>query len=716
MRRLLIILAGVVVLLVALVFLLPVFIPADKLEAQVEAKASAALGREVTIDGAPKISILPTKLTVRGLTVANAEGFSAPYLVKVDEARIGVKLFPLFSSRVEITQFDLDSPDVNLQSDAAGNANWMLGSGESAPAEESDGSGLNDVQLGTININNGRIAYDGGTGETYQAENADIQITMESLDEPLSIDGTMDVQGEASSVKAIFTTPRQFTDQGEATLDLDMKLGPNTVDTRLNLSDTLAFNGDLDVDVPALRALMQLVGASIDTDNGFEKLRLKGPVQGTSEKVLFGTGTELTFDDIKGTGSVSIDLAGERPAVTGELTVGTLDLTPYLPAEPEGMKDAKEGGAFPEWSTEPMDFSALTAIDAQLSFIADQIILPSVQVDNSQLRVKLQNGNLLANIDQMVLYGGTGTGTMTANFAATRPSLGAKFNLTDVNVGTLAKELLAVSRLNATGGVNIDVKTQGRSQAEWVNNLSGTLTTDLADGQIQGFNLGKVARSAMQAYTSLRDGGLNAATLTSTFANIGSTARGPAEETDFSDLLVDVGIANGIVTSKTLRLVGPYFEVAGDAVINLPAQSVEMRLTPTVSAVDGEALRALPVPIQISGSFNSPKVGVDAAPLIKGVASGQVKQLLNKGGIGVGEDETVEDALRNKGREELGRLLGGKKETVEDGDTVDEATGEDADPDAAAEDTEAEADEKSAKDELIEQGLNSLFGNKKKTN
>ncbi|MEM9989598.1 MAG: AsmA family protein, partial [Pseudomonadota bacterium] len=101
-------------LVAAAVVVIPMIVPAEELEARVETAATNALGREVTIEGAPKISVFPTRVQVAGLKVANAEGFSAPHLLSVEAADIGVKLLPLIQGQVEITHFNLDAPDIRL--------------------------------------------------------------------------------------------------------------------------------------------------------------------------------------------------------------------------------------------------------------------------------------------------------------------------------------------------------------------------------------------------------------------------------------------------------------------------------------------------------------------------------------------------------------------------------------------------------------------------
>ena len=126
-RRLFIGLLGLVALLAIAAIAIVLLVPASFYEEQIEKQASAALGRTVTIDGAPDFQLLPTRLKVRGMTIANEEGFPSDYFATVDEADIGIRLLPLFSKRLEITKFVLKEPAVNLEMKADGTANWILG-------------------------------------------------------------------------------------------------------------------------------------------------------------------------------------------------------------------------------------------------------------------------------------------------------------------------------------------------------------------------------------------------------------------------------------------------------------------------------------------------------------------------------------------------------------------------------------------------------------
>ena len=691
MKKLLIGLGVVALLLVLAVLLVPVFIPKEALEERIEAAASEAMGRQVTIDGAPDISVIPTVLTVRGLQVANADGFDAPYLLRVDTADIGVRLLPLLSGRVEVTRFDLAEPDINLEARPDGEANWVL----TPPEPEDPDAPLPDVRLGTVNIEGGRVSYDGGTGQTYAMTDVDAVIRAASLDDTLTAEGTMQLEGRPARFDASVTTPRSLAERQVADLTLTAAVGDNQVSMEGRLGEAMTFGGQLDVEANDLRGLMALGGAEPPEGPGFERLALSGQVSGNAERITFAEGTTLAFDDVEGMGNVTLDLTGDKPSASGRFETPRLDLRPYVPTEEAAERDPD--APFPPWSEAPIDFSALGAANADLSVSAGEIVLPTMRVGRSDARMALRDGRLAMTLERMALYDGTGAGTLTVTSGAT-PTLAAEFTLSDVAVQGLVRDLMGTERLMGTGDVRIDVTTAGDSQAAFVRNLSGDVVTELGEGAIAGVNLGKVARSALALVDGVRGGGLNVATLAGSLAEATAAARAPGEATDFSKMLVDLSIDDGVVTTDAVRVTGPYFRVVGDGTVNLPNQTVRLILNPQVSSADGEPQRELLAPILVTGTFSDPKIGVDAAPLARAAAGEQVRSALGRIGIETEEGAGLEETVREGARQGLGRILGGGRETPADGEeNADEANEEAASP----------------RDELIERGLGAVFGGRR---
>src|SRR3546814_6329953 len=98
--------------------------------------------------------------------------------------------------------------------------------------------------------------------------------------------------------------------------------------------------------------------------------------------------------------------------IKAELTVDQLNLNPYLPPQEESAAAGGEGGgaageagggadAGGEWSDEPIDVSALGALNADLAFNAGGIQFRDVKIGKSRLAVVLQDSKLTADLAEM---------------------------------------------------------------------------------------------------------------------------------------------------------------------------------------------------------------------------------------------------------------------------------------------------------------------------
>lgn len=666
MKRVLIGLAGLIVLLVVALVAAPMFIPVSAYKDRIEQQGSQALGRAMTVGDDLSLSLFPrAAFHVSDLTIANAEGMSAPYLLHVGSADIGVKLLPLFGGKVEIDRFVLDRPDINLEVNAKGEQNWALGapapSDEAAATEESaaptaSADGLKDLKLGDVRIADGRISYQDAQSKTaYVAEKVNVGLTLDSLAEPFSAKGDAVFQGAPLTFDARVTTLDKLRRGETAAVAFNARLDQATADADLDVTGgaALTFKGTAAVDAPDLRRLADLFGAPITAETGFKNLSVSGDISGNPSAFDFQN-AKVAFDDIAGTGALRVALDGPRPKATGKLDLQTLDLRPYMPPAQETQ------AGFPAWSDEKIDFSGLKAADVDFDLTTGAIVLPTMKIDQSALGVKITNGVLNADLRKLQLYGGSGSGALTVNARQATPQLTAKFALKALQAGPFANDAMNLNRLSGVGDLSFDLAMKGASQAAIVRSLSGKGGFALKDGAIKGVNLGKIVRSLSQLTT-----GLNPAALTSAVAS----AKEANAQTDFTSFAADFVADNGKIDAGPIALAGPYIAMDGAGVIDLPAQSIDLKLKPKVST-SAEVSAAKPtsktrtIPLSVTGTFNAPKIGLDTQGAIR---------------------NTVEDKLR-------GVLTGGEKNNAEGADT----------------------EKPSLKDEALDQGLNALFGKKKK--
>jgi AsmA protein len=197
LKWLAIIVGALVLLVVAAALALPFVLDTPALQAYVSQAATQALGRPVKFVSL-SISVLPLpSVRLRGLQVAEDPAFGAGPFLTVGEGRIGIRLWPLFSGRVEMADLTLEEPRIALVEDAAGH--WNLATLGAAAAGGSartgggkSGSAAGAVLLGRVNIVNGAVQYyrHGAKGGDVRLERINLTVSQAALGEGLHASGT----------------------------------------------------------------------------------------------------------------------------------------------------------------------------------------------------------------------------------------------------------------------------------------------------------------------------------------------------------------------------------------------------------------------------------------------------------------------------------------------------------------------------------------------
>ncbi len=685
MGRLLFFIVALIAVILAVLVVAPGVVPVAAYKGQIETAASNAIGREVTIGDDLSFRIIPrTAFHVTDLTIANEDGFEGDYLAQVEEADIGVKLLKLiFSSSVEIDRFVLTEPDITLARKANGEVNWNLANtsatDENAPADRD--SSVRDIRLGDVRIVDGSARFtDAAADATYAANDIDIQVILSSLAEPLEVNGTMIFQSAPSRIDLVLASLADVMDNEPSNLKLDLQIGEASAgaDLTVETKDGLRYSGPVQIDAPDLPAFAALTGTQIADAPGFDKLAMAGNIDGGDASFRLSD-ARIDFDDIAAQGALTLDWSGERPRASGVLSTNELDLRRYLPPP------AQNAEGFPEWSSAPMDFTSLRNIDADFDISTDNIFLNDLKIGESRLKMTLVNGRMTADIPELSMYGGQGSGRLVVNARGATPSFSGNFDMAAVQAEPMSLDLLKHDNLLGLGSFTFDFTATGASQAAIMSSLDGSGGFDIADGLIKGVNLGKIVRAA----SDLRQG-FNPTAL----QTIVATARGPAETTDFSEFLSDFTITDGLMNAPTISLNGQYLTMTGNGSINLPAQTIDLRLSPraTASTDGGETTRSVAIPVRIGGTFSRPTVGLDPEALTRLLAGGVLQQVLGGGRDDneEGDPATPEDAARGL----IEGILGGSGD--DNSNDQQDASGDTSETETIANDA-----------------LNALFGRKK---
>src|SRR5262245_39640131 len=154
MKKVLYIVGGILVLLVAAVVILPFVIDVNRFRPDIEKLMSEALNRKVTM-GSIQLSLFSGGVAVDNLTIADDPAFSRDPFLTAKSVTVGVEMGPLiFSRMLHVTGLTIDQPQANLLRNAAGAWNFSTlgaspqGQAAKPAAQQASGAGSSDITQG----------------------------------------------------------------------------------------------------------------------------------------------------------------------------------------------------------------------------------------------------------------------------------------------------------------------------------------------------------------------------------------------------------------------------------------------------------------------------------------------------------------------------------------------------------------------------------------
>ena len=620
MKKLLIGILILVVVVIAAAVVVPFFIPLDFVKEKIIAGAKDSTGRELTIAGDFDLSILPrVRVKAGDVTFANAPGAKQPNMLELAELEIGVSLFPLIGGQVEVTSFVLVDPVINLEVDAKGRPNWQFEEKEEgsddddkgdrgerrADDDDGRGKGLREVSLGDVRLVNGTVRFadlQAGTSQEITAINA--EITLPSLDQTMTAGGSLVWNGEKIELSLQVDEPRALIEGASTGVQTAIKAAPVTLDYKGTVTNAkpAAVAGDISLNVPSIRKLAAWAGKPIEAaGGGLGPLSVKGALDVAGKSIAF-RGAEIAIDNMNSKGDFEVDLGGRVPSIVASLEVDRLDLNTYMPesgkpaeapTSSSGSTPAAGGssggsGGSKGWSDDPIDFSALNLVNADLSFVTGGIFVKEIKVGRTALKTVLKGGKLALDLTEMALYDGQGTGRITVD--AGRGAITQKLDLKNVQAAPLLTDAAGFDRVEGTANIVADVKTRGASQRQLVSALNGKGSIQFLNGAVRGINIGAMVLNITSAF-------------------LDASAR-ETQKTDFAELAGTYTITKGIVKNDDLFLKSPLLRVDGKGTADMPKRTVNYRVTPkVVASAEGQGgtsdLLGLAVPVLITGPWDN---------------------------------------------------------------------------------------------------------------
>jgi AsmA family protein len=575
------------------------------------AEVKAATGRELKVAGPTKVGLLPLRLIVNDVSLANASWGSRAQLITAKHVEVRVALLPLVIGDVRL-KVDVVEPDVYLETDAKGVGNWVMArAGEKKPADTtSESSGL-PVDLSAARITRGVVQFRSGrSGKTRRLTLDEAFIRSAGLSgREILIKATID--GVPLSLTG--TTDDRIIDALSSGSPLGVKLEARIASATLAASGKVGFPASgarlalkVRADVGDTASLARVAGERIPR---LPPIKLDGEING-EKRVYTVKGISLSVGKSTASGAVKADFSGGRPKITADIAAPLVDVQKLRgPGAAQTSVAGKASGSV--FSKNPLPLGALNAVDADLDLKIDRLVLPpTILLEAVRGRITLNRGKLGTQSLEMRMGGGD------VKLAGALDASDAKHARFSVSVSgskiELGKMMAALGQGDVlTGGpteLKLDLRSVGASSAALAAALEGHVK--LVTGPTRARN--RVLDSA----------GLN---IVAQVLNAVNPTRRTEQYSQVECAVINVPVTKGVVTvDRTVAIETNNVGVAMAGAINLGSETIDLSIRP--QAKKGIGVGGLANLVKVRGTFANPSVGVDIAG-----AAGTAAQI----GIGV---------------------------------------------------------------------------------
>jgi AsmA protein len=564
-------------------------VPSDRVAQAVSAQFESVTGRKMQLQGEVSPRLWPSLgITTGPVSIANADwAESGDPLFKAQALSIDVNFGALFGGEVRILGLAADRPQINLERDAEGQANWDFtsASGGGAGSVPAPATGFT-LDSGTIT--GGSIRYtDRQSGRVVALDDVDATLAIPDFSGPFTLTAkalsggqpvALDLSGGAFSAFALGrVVPLQISlAAGGSTLRFDGRGGFAPV----------AAEGAMEANLADLPALGSLLGSDLARPGpglGQDKLTVSATLTMDGTGAAFLRGAKIVADANELTGDLDL-LPGEaRYLLKGQLAAGPIRIGT---APDGGMGDGQAGGMDAAgWPEGEIDVSALGTIDTEIALSAPSLDLGVLSLGQTRALVTVERARAVIDIREMQAYEGQVSGDFVVNGRGGL-SVGGRQQFAGLRTQPLLMDLAGWDRLVSTGDFDLEFLGVGNSIDAIMKSLKGKGSLELGQGELRGLDIAGMLQTLDPGFV------------------------GEGQKTVFEGLAGTFTMADGVLSNTDLKLVAPYVTASGAGKLGLGERTIDYRLRPTALAAE-DGTGGVMVPLLITGTWADPRFRLD---------------------------------------------------------------------------------------------------------
>lgn len=577
------------------------------------------------------------KVKVPHLQIGAPEWSQRPFFLQAKNAEMHLSYRDLWRAKkgapLDIDLLRADELNVNAERRADGRASWVFGSLQK-PTEEKEGQANVFPTVGDLRVNSGTLSYvdeplkadivaklalsEGAASVPQQPQGSQpLPVALRGL--IASAEGTYGPAKLSANLRTAGVTPLLRSDTNAPSVPVVLELKANKASLTFNGTVTDLFKlsdlaGQFRVSGPSLAAAGDPLGVTLPTTGAFV---LAGRINKDGE-VWKVVAEDATVGSTKLKGDFAYDMSQRVPLLSGRVTSPRLllaDLAPTIggepgaePAPPPKAKAAPAARVLPD---KEFDLPSLRAMNADVQMNFERVELGelfALPLQPLKTRLTLQDGKLRLNDLVATTADGSLRGNVSLDGTRDVALWGADLRWSGVKLEQWLKQKRDGDKPPFVSGKLVGhakLEGQGRSTAQILGSLNGTVATTVRQGQVSHLIVEAAGLDLAQA--------------------LGVFVKGD-KPLPVSCALADLKAEKGVLTTRTLVVDTPDSTVWAEGSVSMKDEALDLKAT--VSPKDFSPL-ALRTPVHVKGAFNAPKISVEKAPLARRVAGAALLALAN---------------------------------------------------------------------------------------
>lgn len=447
--------------------------------------------------------------------------------------------------------------------------------------------------------------------QVFKADKLQLQTQVEGdvipnkrADVNLQLTPFADLSKEHATIKQLVLSAYNTTVKADADVKKLLSKPVATLSTQIQNDNVRQLIQQLGITLPEMADSTSLKQAKANIDLQFD----------LAKEALQVSKLHMMLDETNITGTAGLKQFS-TPNIHYSLALDKINVSRYLPPKKEVVEPSVKPTDKVDFEIPlPVEFIRSLTIDGK--FTADSVKYDKIHASKVLSVVKGSKGKIVASPTQANAFNTTLSVYAALDVSDKTPRYQTKVNTKALPIGDALIAAADIDLLAGKGSVDTDIKTQGSKLSELKKGLNGYANLDLKDGAVKGFNLAQSIRKAQ--------------------ASMGGKPSQVANEplqTDFSELIAQFTIKNGVVHTKNLSAQAPYMRVKGAGNVNLVNETldylVKVKIVGTDQGQGGQSLQdlaGLTIPVKLTGSYYSPEIGIDLGALIEEKTKAELEQ------------------------------------------------------------------------------------------